>query len=328
MRYFYLVLTSSVVSLLYAQALWAVCASLVQGEIIFKVNKCGPLSPEKNFPLKQDRYQFIRDLSPEDRKSFYDSYRGLLAEGQVVKSSAIRSGFSPERGVLQGQSIKVFISPGVSECSKIHNKRVKAFMDEACCEGGGDVPCLLDSAYVLTKVETIDEAHQTASSPMKAQVDYSEEFRKANYYLSIKNFQAAAEIYEKLRMQNQLSLRGHYFLGFSYRMMDQCVKANSVLNVIFRASEENLSVHNDESVITKASFLLARCLAIVGNADRSVLVLQSLLLAVEQNRREIELSLTHPDFGRIKTSKVYYEYTQDALKSLKNHKVDEDPEEF
>ncbi len=305
-------------TLLFSQVALAICASLVQGQVVFDVMQCGLLNPEKTFPLGQSRYQFINDLSPQDRKNFFDSYRGLVVEGLVVKSYAIRSGLSPEKGALNGETLKVFIPPGVSACYKIKDKRLKAFMDEACCEGGGDAPCLLESTYVIKTAEVIGKSGGNAGNTKRMQAESNKDFQKANYYLSLKNFQAAAEMYEKLRKRKQLDIRGHYFLGFAYRMQGKCDLANPVLEPVFAAAERNDYWANDESVIRKASFLYARCLAMVGDADKAVLVLQSFLLAADKYREEIRLSLSHPDFGAIKTTKVYFDYSQDALKQLKH----------
>ena len=141
-----------------SQGAFGVCASLVKGQMAFDVQTCGLLSPEKTFPLTDERYQFIADLSPEDRIKFYNSYRGLVAQGLVVKSLAIRSGLSPEKGALGGQKIMVFIPPGAAACHQIKSKRINALMDEACCEGGGDAPCLLNTTYVLKNIKVLGKA--------------------------------------------------------------------------------------------------------------------------------------------------------------------------
>ena len=86
---------------------------------------------------------------------------------------------------------------------------------------------------------------------------------------------------------------------------------------IFSASESNDYWADNESVVRRANFLYARCLAKVGNADKSVIVLESFLLAPAKYRPEIRQSLNHPDFGRIKTTKIYQKYQAQALKAVK-----------
>ena len=296
---------------------YGVCASLVKGEAAINITSCGLLNPEKSFPTSQFRYQFIGNLGTSDRANFYNSYRGLLVEGLVVRSMAIQSGLSPKKGALGGEKISAFIPPGTANCHLIKGKRVKTLIDEACCEGGGDPPCLLDTTYVLKNIKVLGSAEGAAGNVKRQKMEMTAEYQKANTLLQQGKFEAASALYKQLLARNLLDLRGHYFLGYAGRMMDRCDQAIPVLEKVNRASEKNDYWANDKSVVKKANMLLARCYAKQGNENNALLILNSLLLAPAQNRPEIRAAMNHPDFGRIRTSKGFAEFKQRAAAAMR-----------
>ena len=295
----------------------AVCASLIKGNLAFNVTKCGRIVPEKTFAQKNERLNFINDLSPDDRKMFFESYRGLLVEGLVVRSLAVRSGLTPEKGALNGEVITAFVPPGKISCSQIGEKRIKAFLDEACCEGGGTAPCLLNTTYVFKEVKVLGSQAGGAGNAKRMRLENNKTFKKANSNLRKKRFDEAVDLYEQLRNNGQLDVRGHYFLGYSYRMLDQCSKAIPILEYVHRKSERKNYWANEETTVRKANLLYARCLSRVGKGGEAVLVLQGFLADAKRYKSEITLSLTHGDFGRIRTTKDFQLYIQDAQTSLR-----------
>ena len=144
------------------------------------VKTCGRISPEKSFDTNRDKYKFIKELPEKQKADFYNSYRGLYISGEVVRSYAIRSGLSPEKGVLSGEKIKVFFPPSSTSCKDIKRKRLKFYLDEACCEGGGDAPCLLPTSYVMKNVKIIGEAFSSAGNRKQIEESKSLEYKKAN----------------------------------------------------------------------------------------------------------------------------------------------------
>ena len=296
---------------------FSVCASLIKGDAAININSCGLLSPEKSFPTSQFRYQFIGNLGAGDRASFYNSYRGLLVEGLVVRSMAIQSGLSPKKGALNGETVTAFIPPGVANCHQIRGKRIKTLIDEACCEGGGDPPCLLDTTYVLKNIKVLGEASSSAGNVKRQKMEMTPQYQKANRLLQQGKFDQAAALYQQLRSKNLLDMRGHYFLGYAARMMDRCDQAIPVLERVFKSSIKNDFWADDKSVVKKSNMLLARCYAKRGNVNSAMTILNSLLLAPAQNRPEIREALQHPDFGRLRTSKAYQDFRQQTQSALK-----------
>ncbi|SMF54797.1 hypothetical protein [Pseudobacteriovorax antillogorgiicola] len=305
------------VSLFLNQVAFGLCASLIKGTMAFNVTKCGRLSPEKTFNNSRlEKLQFIKDLTMEDRKTFFDSYRGLVIEGLVVRSLAVRSGLTPEKGALNGQNITVYIPPGPVSCQQILNKRIKTLLDEACCEGGGEAPCLLNTTYVFKNISVLGPAQGGAGNAKRMKLAVNKTFLKANNHLKRKQFSEAVTLYEQLRSQKLLDTRGHYFLSYSYRMLDQCPKAIPVLEIVHKKSEANSYWANEEGVIKKAILLYARCLSKTGRSGESVLVLQGFLANPKRFKEEIKASLVHGDFGRSRTTKEFQQYMQDAQKAL------------
>ncbi len=292
------------------------CSSLIKGELAFDVQQCGRINPEKSFPVKVDRFGFIKDFAPSDRKKFFDSYRGLYVKGLVVRSLAVRSGLSPERGALNGETIEAFVPPGLTSCAMIQSKRVKAYLDEACCAGGGDPPCLLNSTYVFTSVKPIGKPQSTAGNRVGMQLDRNPKFRKANAYFLKGNYEKAAALYQEIRSTQALDLRAEYYLGYAYRMLDNCQAALPSLERIFKSFSSGQYWAQYQKHVRRGSMLYARCLSKLKRPGEAVLVLQSFLLEARKYQDELQEALSHEDFGWIRTSKAYQDFQEVATKAL------------
>ncbi len=314
MNLFYIL---ALLSILNNEIAYSACASLVKGKMAFDVKSCGRLSPEKSFDTSKERFSFIKDLPEKQKEDFYNSYKGLYITGQVVKSYAVRSGLSPEKGVLAGENIKVFMPPSSMSCNKIRKKRLKFYMDEACCEGGGDVPCLLPTAYVIKDVKVIGDAFSSAGNKKQMLEAKSAEYKKANAAFRKKQYKKAAYNYEVLNEQGKLDVKGLYLLAYSYRKMDMCDKAIPPLKKIDKQYVQNQYWATDEKTIRKGVLLLARCYARTNKPDKAVPILDRYLLDPKKYRSEIKFSLSNKDFGWIKTTKEYQEYRKQAIKALR-----------
>ena len=306
-----------VIAMFSNESAFSACASLVQGNMAFDVKTCRSINPERSFSGSKDRYQFIRNLPMKEQKDFYDSYRGLYVKGQVVKSYAVRSGLSPEKGALSGETIHIFIPPGKTRCQNLKKKRIKFTMDEACCEGGGDAPCLLPTTYVAQNVKVIGSASSSAGNAKQMKLEQSPTYKKANAYFRKKNYKKAAYLYEQLKDEGNLEVKGLYLLGYSYRKMDMCEKAIPPLKEVDDLFVKNKYWATDEKTVIKASLLLSRCYAKENKAEDAVLILERFLTNPKKYRKEIRFSLKNPDFGWIKTTEVYSEYKKEAIKALK-----------
>src|SRR5690606_34924352 len=134
----------------------AECLSLVSGPVVVDVSGCKLLEPEKVFDASKKKYQFVGDLDAAGRKEFLDSYRGLFIKTKVVKSKAIQKGLVNEEGALSGQSVYMFIPPAAgAQCNAVLGKRLSGVVNERCCDGGGDVPCLLDTGFILKEPKVL-----------------------------------------------------------------------------------------------------------------------------------------------------------------------------
>lgn len=293
------------------------CVSLVKGYIALDVNTCGVLRPEMSFNTSLERYQFIKGLPPNEQKKFWNSYRGMIIRGLVAKSQAVKSGLTKEVGALNGESISAFVHPGSSalSCSKLSGKRIKAFLDEACCEGGGDPPCLLNSAYTLKNIKVIGSQQAPATKKQKA-------IKKSKLYIAAikafreKQFKKAIHYFENARSQTGIDIMGLYLLALSLREEDRCGQALNPLQAIEKRAEKNDYWASEETFIRKSRFLLARCYSKINKPGFAVTVLQGYLSNPAKYANELRASLRHKDFGWIHTSKEYQKYKSEVERVL------------
>ena len=132
----------------------ASCLSTVSGPVALKVSSCA-IVDSKTFDLKKPQFKFIEDLDLAGRVEFLKTYRGLLVTGSVLFSQADRRGELPEKGVLKGQKIQVFVREGVGTCEKnFAAGLVGVVLDEVCCNGTGNSPCLLETGFVAKGYST------------------------------------------------------------------------------------------------------------------------------------------------------------------------------
>jgi hypothetical protein len=295
----------------------AECVALIKGAIAMDVNSCGLLNPEASFTTSNSRYKFIGDLPAAERKKFYDSYRGLILKGKVVKSLAVKSGLIAEKGALNGENVSVFVPPGSAlSCSEIDGARVAGNVDEACCEGGGDVPCLLDSALVLNDLKKIGEAGSRAGDKSRKVAKNNKHYREGARAYSEKKYALAVQKFEKAKAENALDIRGKFVLAMAHRALDQCPKAIPVLEEIHKAYEKNDFWADEAKVIDEANFLLARCYAKMNDPAAATAILNNYILDPKKYKHRLRQALNHRDFGWIHTSKPYLDFKKEAERIL------------
>jgi hypothetical protein len=301
--------------ILYNQPLIAACASLVRGQVMLDIQSCSNIQPEQAFTSSEPKYNFIRELPPPQRKAFLDSYRGLSVKAKVARSFAVRMGLSPEQGALSGETIMAFVPPQQMSCGTISGKRVQAVMDEVCCEGGGEAPCLLGTSYWLKKTAVVGAAN-TKAGHSDSHLSASPEYKQAQKLLVQRDYKKATALLEKLNQSQQLDVQGKFLLAAAYRDMDRCPAALPLLEALFQKFESNDYWTDDEPYIRRANFLYARCLSMMEKSGEAVMILQGFLVEPKKYRKEITASFSHPDFGYIKTSKAYLDYKEAASRAL------------
>lgn len=297
------------------------CISLIKGPIHYDVRSCGVLNPEASFDTSKENHRFIKELPPRERKKFLNSYRGLIMSGQVARSRAQRSGLAKQKGVLNGEKVKVFvhpkdIGPGVG-CDKLRNKRLKALLEEACCEGGGDPPCLLNSSYVLKNISVTKGSPKRNMSSRDQKLRKSKLYKEANRAFGKKQWSKAAVKYKALNSSHTLNVRTLYRWGLANRKADRCNKAIVPLKIIEDRQQDQDYWAEDAPFIRKANFLLARCYSKLNQPEMAVPILEAYLIDSRKYRSEIKGSLEHDDFGWIRTSQPYQSYKKKAVSSLR-----------
>jgi tetratricopeptide (TPR) repeat protein len=296
---------------------YANCESLVKGPILLDVNSCGLLKPEASFDTSKEKFRFISSLPAAQRKKFFDSYRGLIVKGMVVKSFAVRTGLVAEKNALAGERIGLFIPPGKGDCTAILSKRIKTEVNEACCQGGGEAPCLLASALVSQSYEVLGNASSEAGDATRMKSRQDKTYKLAEKYFLQGEYAKAIAAYQRLRSEDKLDIKGYYQLGLAYRNIDKCQSAIPILGYI-RDQSANKSVWADEEdTVRKAIFLLARCYSKVKDANMAVVILDSYLVDPQKYKPEIKEAMSHQDFGWIKTTKEYQRFLEEAARKVR-----------
>ncbi len=295
---------------------YAECMSLVSGPVIVDVAGCKMLEPEKVFDASKSKYKFIGDLDAAGRKEFLDTYRGLFFKVKVVKSKAVQKGLNVEEGALNGQTLYMYMAPSQNQCSAMLGKRISAQVNERCCDGGGDVPCLLDTGFVLKDPKVIGSTSSGAGDESRQRALRSASYKTGIAAFRAKKYKDAAAAFSKAKAAGELDVKGHYSLGFSYREMDQCGDAIPPLKYIHDASLKKDIWADEEDIARKATFLLARCYSKINDPGASVMILNSYLLEPQKYKSELKQALSNKDFGWIHTSKEYRDFKKEVGKKL------------
>ena len=268
------------------------------------------------FDTSKPKYKFIGDLDPEGRQQLLDSYKGLVVKGTVVMSRAVKDGVSTAKGALQGEKTIFFIPPGVTSCEMIHQKRVTGNITEKCCNGTGDVPCLLGSGLVLADVKVAGEAMVGSGLDKKGTRKHGKDYIEAEKKYVDKKYKDAVKLYEKAETENDIDIKGLFRMGNALRELEKCNLAIRPLKKIWDRQQANKIWADEELDARRGVFLLARCNAKNGDPSGAVFYLNGFLLDPKKYRSELQQSLKHKDFGWIHTSKEYQQFKVDAERKL------------
>ena len=235
----------------------------------------------------------------------------------VVKSSAVRSGLVTEKNALAGEQVALFIPPGKGDCAQIVDKRINVVINEACCSGGGEVPCLLSSAIVVEAFQVIGQASSTAGDAERKKSRQDPVYQQAEKAFAKGAFPKAAALYQRLLFEDKLDVKGRYQLALAYRDMDKCSQAIPVLTYVHEQTSKKKVWADEEATARKAIFLLARCYAKEKNSDMATVILEEYLSDPIKYRKEIRDGMSDKDFGWINSTKEYQRFLKQANERLK-----------
>lgn len=300
---------------LHSHTAFGECLALVKGAIAFDVDSCRAVNPATDLAevASQD---YFKGMTKPDRDRFIGQYRGLLLNGKVVHSKAVREGLSPERGVLNGEKISIFIPPGSNQCATMQAKRIAGVINEICCDGGADAPCLLKTSYSLQQITVVGEQKSAAGDQKRQAVRQSEDYKKGINFIRQKKYKEAAIALEKVKMMGELDIAGKYWLANTYRQLDMCAKVIPLAQEVIAANEKKEVWGDQLNYVRRSKYLLARCYAKTNRPGECAIILNSFLIEPKRNRQEILGSLSHPDFGWINATKEYQSYRKKAKEVL------------
>jgi tetratricopeptide (TPR) repeat protein len=295
------------------------CFALTKGPVAFDVEVCKPFDPAM-FDTSKPQFKFIDDLDAEGKKELLDSYRGLVVKGTVVLSRAVKSGVSTSKGVLQGEKTIFFIPPNLIKCEEIFQKRISGDLEEKCCNGTGNAPCLLGGGFVLTGIKVAGDAMVGESLTKKGKRLHGKDYIKAENLYRQRKYKEAINFYTKAEDAKDIDVKGLFRMGLSYRELEKCDLAIRPLKKIWDLKQQNKIWADEELDARRGIFLLARCHAKTGDPSGAVFYLNAFLLDPKKYRSELQQSLKHKDFGWIHTSKDYRQFRELAERKLGSRK--------
>jgi len=293
--------------------------SLLKGAVVFDVDICSQITPETRFDLNDPEYKWIRDLDGPGRKQFYDTYRGVLLRGRVIQSRVQRTGTGGGKGVLAGDTVAVYVRPSAAaQCTMLSGKRLAGALDEACCNGSGDPPCLLGTTHFLNSVNVMGSAASEAGDATRRRAAASKEYAEGVRAWKADKWKAAIKAFEAAQDKGDLDIKGHYMLGHAYRETDNCKAAIKPLRHIYDRAQQGKVWADEDETVRRANFLLARCHARNNDPQGAVFILNGYLLEPKKFRRELQEALRNKDFGWIHTSKEYRDFKAEAEARLRS----------
>jgi len=311
------VLVLSLVALLHSSPAKASCISLLKGAVVYDVEVCSQVNPETRFDLGNPEYQWIRDLDSAGRAQFYASYRGALLRGKIIQSRAERRGIGGPKGALAGDTISVYVQPPSGQCNALSGKRLAGALEEACCNGNGDPPCLLGTTYFLKQVNVMGSASSEAGDAARRRARNSRDYNEGLKAWQAENWKQAIKHFEAARSKGDLDIKGHWMLGQALRQTDQCREAVKPLKYIYDRALAGKVWSDEEEIVRRSNFLLARCHARNNDPQAAVFILNGYLLEPTKFRRELQEALRNKDFGWIHTSKEYRDFRAEAQVRLR-----------
>lgn len=294
------------------------CVSLVQGPLIVKVDSCQILDIRNNLVNNSEYRTKLSRLDQQEKDRLVSTYRGTYLKGTVLQSKAKVTGVFQSTANLVGKPVSVFVPSTNSQgCGAYQYRIVQSYVEEACCDGQINPPCLLKSHLMFKKPIKVFSLPQSQVRRTKGVgLKMAREVKEGNWFLKRKKYGDAIGRYTKAQKQGQLGVRGHYYLGFAYQKIDRCDKAIEALGILRKANLTGQAWQNEQQAIQKGLILLARCYARQLRADEAVEVCNSFLHNPRKFGKQIIASLNHRDFGWIRNNPLYVDYRKRAQQTV------------
>lgn len=295
------------------------CVSLIQGPLIVKVNSCQILDIRANLTNNSEYRTKLSRLDQREKRRLVEFYRGAYLKGTVVRSGAKITGDFQSSANLGGKPVSIFVPPGNRpSCALYQNRIVQSYVEEACCDGQINPPCLLKSHLVFKRPIRVFALPrgQVRRSGGGVGLKMASEVKQGNWYLKRKKYASAIARYTAAKRRGKLGIRGHYYLGYAYQKIDRCDEAIDVLEVIRQKSLKGNTWQNEQFAIQNGMILLARCYARQLRADEAIEICNSFLHNPRKFGKQIVATLQHRDFGWIRNNPLYQDYRKRAQKTV------------
>ncbi len=292
------------------------CIHPIEGEVVFDVQSCELKSGMQFFQANRQSQEWFWNISPKMQNDIASKYTGIMFSAKIVSSKAQKKGLGDAQSEFVGQTIRAYWPNPSRQCPSLAGKRIKSLLGEICCDGRTESPCLYKTPYKLANVSILGAATGMRGNVEAETASRSPDYKKGLNLLKQKDYRGAAASLEKVRAAKQLDTAGLYFLGVAYYQLEKCVNVVKLLEPMQEKWEKSQFWANEESLVRKGVFLLARCHSMNNNPSMASVILNSYLSNPNKYKEEIIQARTHPDFGWIRTTKEYREF-YDASSKIK-----------
>lgn len=294
------------------------CVSLIRGPLILKVNSCQILDIRENLANNSEYRTKLSRLDAAEKRRLVGFYRGAYLKGTVVQSNAKITGDFRSSANLSGKPVSIFVPPGRRpNCSAYQDRIIQSYVEEACCDGMINPPCLLKSHLMFNKpIKVFALAKGQVRSKRSIGLKMASEVKQGNWFLKRKKYASAIGRYRAAQKKGVLGVRGHYYLGFALQKIDRCEQAIEALSYVRQKALKGNTWQNEQLAIQDSLILLARCYARQLRADEAIEVCDSFLHNPRKYSKQIIASLNHRDFGWIRNNPLYKDYRKRAQKTV------------
>lgn len=275
------------------------CAHLFSGSLVLDVLSCTPVDTTSQINTWKKEHEWLANLSGDSLAKFRNSYTGEFIKARV--NHAIPADRNKN---YVGRSFTFLSKESKHNCGEHKGKRIEAEVVQICCHGSGNAPCLLDTAYVINRINAITPSLHSPKDVLSSYIQKNPKIKNALNLLDQKKYEQSISSLSK----EAHDLISKYLLAFAFRNNGSPKQAIGPLEDWRKAFLDN-SLSYDELLLAKdALLLLAKCYALERNSGKSVGILNIFLAKPKFFTREIQLSDTSDEFGWIKASKEWQDY--------------------
>jgi hypothetical protein len=282
--------------------------------MVFDVRNSAKMVGRDFFVANKKSQEWYWNISPKMQSDIAASYTGCMLEAFIVNSSARKKGLNTAQPEYSGQVIRMFTQESAGKCEQFLGKRFEANLQEICCDGREESPCLYKTSLRASGTRNLGPAGGNRGNRETEQAIRSKDYQAGLNFMKNGDYRQAARSLELAKKAGNFDLSGTYFLALAYRNLERCEKVIKLLTPMQVKWERSEFWATEEVMIRKSVFLLARCYSMSNDPSRSSVILNSYLSDPKKYKEEIYGARSHEDFGWIRTTKEFREFYEASNK--------------